>query len=188
MRPALAVLLLALLAGCAPRALPVAPAPDPAAAQRIHVVQPGDTLFAIARRFGVGVEALRTANGLTDDRIHPGQVLVVPGPPPPPEVPLGYVEEGVASWYGPGFHGRRTASGEVFDMYAYTAAHRTLPFGSVVRVTRLDTGARVTVRINDRGPFKKNRILDLSYAAARELDLVRTGTARVRIEVVGFEE
>jgi len=187
-RPAFAVLLLAALAACAPRASAPAAAAAPTAAERVHVVQPGDTLFAIARRFGVSVEALRTANGLPDDRIQPGQVLVVPGPPPSPAAPLGYVEEGVASWYGPNFHGRRTASGEVFDMYAYTAAHRTLPFGSVVRVTRLDTGARVTVRINDRGPFKKNRILDLSYAAARELDLIRRGTARVRIEVVGFED
>lgn len=186
MRPVFAVLLLAALAACAPRAS--APAAAPTAAERVHVVQPGDTLFAIARRFGVGVEALRAANGLTDDRIHPGQVLLVPGPTTPPAAPLGYVEEGVASWYGPNFHGRRTASGEVFDMYAYTAAHRTLPFGSVVRVTRLDTGARVTVRINDRGPFKKNRILDLSYAAAREIGLIRTGTARVRIEVVGYED
>ncbi|WP_456414082.1 septal ring lytic transglycosylase RlpA family protein [Oceanithermus profundus] len=188
MRPVFAVLLLAALAACAPRASAPAAAAAPTTIARVHVVQPGDTLFAIARRFGVSVEALRAANGLTDDRIHPGQVLVVPGPPPPPAAPLGYVEEGVASWYGPNFHGRRTASGEVFDMYAYTAAHRTLPFGSVVRVTRLDTGARVTVRINDRGPFKKNRILDLSYAAAREIGLIRTGTARVRIEVVGFED
>ena len=91
---------------------------------------------------------------------------------------------GIASWYGPGFHGKRTASGEVFDMHAHTAAHRTLPFGAVVRVTRLDTGASTVVRINDRGPFVEGRIIDLSNAAARDLDMVRTGLARVRIDVM----
>jgi len=181
-RPVLAVLLLAALAACAPRTS------APAAAERVYVVQPGDTLFAIAGRFGVSVEALRAVNGLTDDRIHPGQVLVVPGPPPPPAAPLDYVEEGIASWYGPNFHGKQTASGEVFDMYAYTAAHRALPFGTLVRVTRLDSGASVVVRINDRGPFKKDRILDLSYAAARKIGLIESGTALVRLEVISWSE
>lgn len=91
---------------------------------------------------------------------------------------------GEASWYGPGFHGRKTASGEVFDMHARTAAHRTLPFGALVRVTRLDTGASTVVRINDRGPFKPGRVIDLSNGAARDIDMVRDGVARVRIDVL----
>ena len=92
---------------------------------------------------------------------------------------------GIASYYAHGHQGRRTASGEGFDMDAMTAAHRTLPFGTRVRVTNLGNGRRAVVRINDRGPFKGKRIIDLSYAAARELGMVGAGTARVRLEVVG---
>ena len=91
---------------------------------------------------------------------------------------------GVASWYGPGFHGNKTASGEVFDMHARTAAHRTLPFGTLVRVTRLDTGASTVVRINDRGPTKRGRVIDLSNGAAQDLNLVKDGLARVRVDVI----
>ena len=90
--------------------------------------------------------------------------------------------EGNASWYGPGFAGRRTASGEIFDPGQLTAAHRTLPFGTVVRVVNLTNGLSVEVRINDRGPFKPDRIIDLSRAAAEVLDMVRTGVDRVRVE------
>ena len=93
-------------------------------------------------------------------------------------------QSGVASWYGPGFHGNKTASGEVFDMHARTAAHRTLPFGTLVRVTRLDTGASTVVRINDRGPTKRDRVIDLSNGAAQELNLVKDGLARVRIDII----
>ena len=92
---------------------------------------------------------------------------------------------GTASFYSHGHDGRRTASGERFDMDEMTAAHRTLPFGTRVRVTNLANGRRVVVRINDRGPFRRKRIIDVSYAAARELGMVRRGTARVRVEVVG---
>ena len=99
-------------------------------------------------------------------------------------VPDGYAERGTASWYGAKFHGRTTASGERYDMHAMTAAHRTLPFGVVVEVTNLDNDRRVRVRINDRGPFKKGRIIDLSYAAARELDMVHKGLAPVKVRVV----
>lgn len=97
----------------------------------------------------------------------------------------GFVQTGVASWYGPGFHGQQSANGETYDMYALTAAHKQLPFDSRVRVTNLDNGEQVVVRINDRGPFRKQRILDLSFAAAQELDIVDPGTARVRIEKIG---
>lgn len=92
--------------------------------------------------------------------------------------------EGLASWYGPGFHGRRTASGEVFDMYDYTAAHSFLPFNTKVRVTNLSNHRSVVVRINDRGPHTKHRIIDLSYQAAKKIGLLEMGTARVRIEIV----
>ena len=92
---------------------------------------------------------------------------------------------GMASWYGPGFHGRRTANGEVFDQNALTAAHRSLPFGTKVRVTNVNTGSSVIVRINDRGPFSGGRVIDLSAAAARVIGLVRSGIAPVQIDVLG---
>ncbi|MFO7980492.1 MAG: septal ring lytic transglycosylase RlpA family protein [Candidatus Aminicenantes bacterium] len=94
------------------------------------------------------------------------------------------VMTGKASWYGPKFHGRTTSSKEVFDMYDMTAAHKTIPFGTYVMVTNLNNGKSVKVRINDRGPFKRGRIIDLSYAAARVLDMVGPGVVPVRIEVL----
>lgn len=97
---------------------------------------------------------------------------------------LGLPAEGVASWYGPGFAGRRTANGEIFDPTQLTAAHRTLPFGTQVRVTHLANGLSVVVRINDRGPFRAGRIIDLSRAAAERLRMIGGGTATVRIELV----
>jgi rare lipoprotein A len=95
-----------------------------------------------------------------------------------------FLERGVASWYGPDFHGHSTSSGETYDMYAMTAAHRTLPLPCYARVTNLANGRSVVVRINDRGPFVGNRIVDLSYAAARALDIVRTGTAFVELRTI----
>jgi len=100
-----------------------------------------------------------------------------------PVLSKGFVEYGIASWYGSEWHGKRTASGEIYDMYDYTAAHRTLPFDTQVTVTNLSNGKKVVVRINDRGPFKKGRIIDLSYAAARKIGLLSSGTARVKIEL-----
>jgi rare lipoprotein A len=99
--------------------------------------------------------------------------------------PRGWTETGVASWYGQPFHGRRTASGETYDMRRLTAAHPTLPFGTRVRVRNLDNGKEVEVRINDRGPFLKQRIIDLSRRSAESIDMIGPGTARVRITVVG---
>jgi len=98
----------------------------------------------------------------------------------------GYVQYGEASWYGSKFQGRRTADGEIYNMYAYTAAHKTLPFGTCVEVTNLNNGRKTVVRINDRGPFVKNRVIDLSYAAARDIGMIPTGTAPVKIRVVGM--
>jgi len=91
--------------------------------------------------------------------------------------------QGMASWYGHPFHGRKTASGEAYDMHAMTAAHKTLPFGSLVQVTRRDTGASAVVRINDRGPFKKGRVIDVSLAAAKILGLDRDGLAPVLLKL-----
>lgn len=96
-----------------------------------------------------------------------------------------YDAEGVASWYGQDFHGRLTANGEVYDMDDYTAAHPTLPLPSMARVTNLENGRSVIVRINDRGPFKHGRIIDLSRRAADALGMVRQGTARVRVQYAG---
>ncbi len=95
----------------------------------------------------------------------------------------GFVERGMASWYGPQFDGRPTASGEIFDMHALTAAHRELALGTVVDVKNLENGRTVRVRINDRGPFVRGRILDLSYGAAQALGMVEAGLARVEIQV-----
>lgn len=104
-----------------------------------------------------------------------------------PGYPIGYAERGVASWYGPGFHGNKTANGERYDMNKLTAAHRTLPLGSVAVVRSLSTGRHVTVRINDRGPFAKGRILDLSLAGAQALGMTGTGTVQVELRVVGYQ-
>ena len=103
----------------------------------------------------------------------------------PREPAIGSIERGVASWYGDPFHGRRTASGERYDMHRLTAAHRTLPFDTLVEVRNRDNGRAVHVRINDRGPHVKRRVLDLSYAAAVELEMLGPGTARVEILVLG---
>lgn len=99
-------------------------------------------------------------------------------------VKIGYEQRGIASWYGNPYHGRATASGEIYDMERLTAAHPRLPFGVTTRVENLSNGKTVDVRINDRGPFKKGRIIDLSRAAARQIDLLGPGTTEVRIKVI----
>jgi rare lipoprotein A len=106
------------------------------------------------------------------------------GKPAQTPAPAGYIEEGNASWYGVPFNGRRASNGEIYDMYKLTAAHRTLPFETMVRVTNLNNGKSTTVRITDRGPFVDNRIIDLSLAAAREIDSVGPGVVHVRVEVL----
>jgi len=120
----------------------------------------------------------------------------IPAPPPAASpskrnkpaatpAPSGYTEEGNASWYGVPFHGRHASNGEIYDMYKLTAAHRTLPFETMVRVTNLNNGKSTVVRITDRGPFVDNRIIDLSFAAAQEVDSVGPGVVPVRVEVLG---
>lgn len=96
----------------------------------------------------------------------------------------GFVERGVASWYGKKFHGRRTSSGETYDMYAMTAAHKSLPLPTYVQVTNLQNHRQLILRVNDRGPFHDNRIIDLSYAAASKLDIVRNGTGLVEVRAL----
>ena len=97
-----------------------------------------------------------------------------------------YREVGIASWYGEDYHGRKTAKGEIYDMYAMTAAHRTLPFQTRVRVTNLENGKKTELRINDRGPFVAGRIIDLSFSGAKAIGMVDTGTAKVNVEAIGF--
>jgi rare lipoprotein A len=103
----------------------------------------------------------------------------------PTPAPIIQGEEGIASWYGHPYHGRATANGEIYNMYAISAAHRTLPFGTIVRVHDLQNGKDVTVRINDRGPFVEGRIIDLSYAAAQAMGI--SGIAPVQLEILGYD-
>lgn len=105
----------------------------------------------------------------------------------PTVVSVGWREEGIASWYGPDFHGGTTSNGERYNMYAMTAAHKTLPMNTMVRVTNKRNGRSVVVRINDRGPFVSGRIIDLSYAAGKRIGIDRTGTAPVELQVLGFD-
>tara|TARA_B100001778_G_C18551979_1_gene613555 strand:+ start:422 stop:922 length:501 start_codon:yes stop_codon:yes gene_type:complete len=100
------------------------------------------------------------------------------------ETHVGYSEEGIASWYGKKFHGRLTSTREVYNMYELTAAHKSLPIPCYVKVTNLSNSKSLIVRVNDRGPFKKGRIIDLSYAAAKILDIIEVGTARVFVEAI----
>ena len=101
-----------------------------------------------------------------------------------PEFNIKHLGIGVASWYGPGFYGRRTANGEIFRKGTLTAAHRTLPFGTIVRVINLENGRSVNVRINDRAPFKYHRVIDLAHGAASELNMMHAGEINVRLEVL----
>jgi rare lipoprotein A len=100
---------------------------------------------------------------------------------------VGFTQEGVASWYGKDFHGKKTSNGETYDMHAMTAAHKTLPLGVFVKVRNTESGQETVVRVNDRGPFVKNRVIDLSYSAAKKLGVDQKGTAPVRVEALGYK-
>jgi rare lipoprotein A len=135
--------------------------------------------------------SVSTSTGLpasTPGKASPSSGSAPSGPPPSserqPPIPGGYAEEGVASWYGVPFNGRRTSNGEIYDMHTFTAAHRTLPFNCIVRVTNLNNGKQTEVRINDRGPFVANRVIDLSLAAAQAIEMWGPGTANVRLEIL----
>jgi rare lipoprotein A len=159
--------------GCAPRK-PVADRRQPPPAQ------PTDTSPSKA-------EAAKRSTDVPETPANPPTVAPVPKRTKPASAPApsGYTEEGNASWYGEPFHGRRASNGEIYDMYKLTAAHRTLPFETMVRVTNLNNGKSTVVRITDRGPFVDNRIIDLSLAAAQEVDSVGPGVVPVRVEVLG---
>ncbi len=166
-----------------------------------YTVQKGDTLSSISRNYNVGLAEIRQSNSLETDTLSIGQVIEVPvddnfpsypepipqpsppktTPPQPPKAGRIF-QSGMASWYGPGFQGRKTASGASFNMYALTAAHPTLKFGTKVRVTNIKTGLSVVVTINDRGPYAHGRIIDLSKAAAQTIRL--SGLAQVRLELI----
>lgn len=161
-----AVILMALLAGCAT-------APDDRAPSRTPSSLPPDAVPQPEPRSKYGNGPFYEVNG------HRYQVM---------PSSHGYQERGVASWYGEKFHGRPTSSQEPYDMHAMTAAHRTLPLPTYVRVRNLANGKSVIVRVNDRGPFVDNRIIDLSYAAAMKLDMVRDGTSLVEVTALGFDE
>jgi rare lipoprotein A len=154
------------LAGCA--------AKKPVADHRQPPAQPSTTPEATSE------SAKRNTDTSSPTSAHPKRSKI-----PPPPVPVGYTEQGNASWYGNPFHGRHASNGEVYDMYKLTAAHRTLPFETMVRVTNLNNGKTTTVRITDRGPFVENRIIDLSLAAAREIEAVGPGVVPIRLEVLG---
>jgi rare lipoprotein A len=132
-------------------------------------------------------DAAKRATDVPDPSATPPAMASTPkgNKPAPVPAPTGYTEEGNASWYGVPFHGRHASNGEIYDMYKLTAAHRTLPFETMVRVTNLNNGKSTIVRITDRGPFVGNRIIDLSLAAAREVESEGAGVVPVRLEVLG---
>ncbi|WP_305041283.1 septal ring lytic transglycosylase RlpA family protein [Geoalkalibacter sp.] len=170
------MLLIALLTACAAPAPPPsrpAPPPAPPSVSTPAAPQPGVPAAPAPQPKLRGWERPYEVFG---ERYHPLQDHE------------GFVEEGVASWYGPDFHGKKTSNGEIYDMHAMTAAHRILPLGIHVKVTNLRNGREVVLRLNDRGPFAKGRIIDLSYAAARELEVVGPGTAPVRVEALGYRQ
>jgi rare lipoprotein A len=167
--PAFAFLLT--LSGCASRN-PIADRRQPPPAQ------PSETPPATS-------EAAKRATDVPETPASPPTPAPKRGKIAPIPAPSGYTEEGNASWYGVPFHGRHASNGEIYDMYKLTAAHRTLPFETMVRVTNLSNGKSTVVRITDRGPFVENRIIDLSLAAAREIESVGPGIVPVRVEVLG---
>lgn len=129
------------------------------------------------------IAVISDRNEVTDDSAERDKPVAAPAPAPAPVAEVAF-DRGVASWYGPGFHGRKTANGEVYNQNELTAAHKTLPFNTLVRVENVANGKSVVVRINDRGPFVGNRIIDLSQKAARNISMIGSGTAEVRLTVI----
>lgn len=172
-RASLVSVLIFVLAGCSTLGRPVAqrlPAPiEPTPPPPLNIASIPDAVPRIEPRSAHGNPPFYTAMG---------KRYYVLG------ASDGYVERGVASWYGPTFHGVNTSSGERYDMYGMTAAHKTLPLPTYVRVTNLRNGRSITVRVNDRGPFVGNRLIDLSYTAAAKLDMIRDGTSFVEVRAL----
>ena len=145
------------------------------------VVRKGWTLEEIAQGVGMALKDLVQLNNLTSYNIYPGQVLRIK--------PYTAFDEIFVSWYGPKYHGRRMANGEIFNMYDPTVcAHKWLPFGTRVRLARVDTGASIEVVVQDRGPYVANRHFDLSYAAAKKLDMVKEGVVLCKVEVIDWPQ
>ena len=146
----------------------------------VYRIRRGDTLSRISRRFEFSVKEIAWQNGISDpDKIETGRYLCIYFPA---------CSVTVASWYGPDFHGNLTANGEIYDMDDMTAAHRTLPFGTILLVRNLENSKIVQVRINDRGPFVDGRDLDLSREAARRLGAIGPGTVPVLLQIVHLGE
>ncbi len=177
MRRLAALLATALVAGCSTLAPDRSDSPGrPAAAPAPAVPAPPRDLAAIPDAVPRPEPRSRYGNPVSYEVFGRRYVLL--------PTAAGHVERGLASWYGPGFHAERTSSGEPYDMYAMTAAHKTLPIPAYARVTNLRNGRSVVVRVNDRGPFVGDRIIDLSYTAAWKLDMLREGTAPVEVRVI----
>jgi rare lipoprotein A len=144
------------------------------------------SLLLVICLFFCSIQACMMQSGRRDT-IPPPIAVSLPAPPQPEPAPQDQhqtMQTGEASWYGHRFHGKLTSSGEVYNQYAFTAAHPTLPEGSRVKVTNLDNGKSVTVRVTDRGPFADGRIIDVSHRAAKSLGMVEDGTAKVRVKVL----
>ena len=143
------------------------------------VVRKGWTLAEIAEGVGMALKELVQLNNLTSYNIYPGRILRVK--------PYTAFDEVLVSWYGPKYHGRTMANGEIFNMYDPTVcAHKWLPFGTRVRLTRIDTGASIEVMVQDRGPYVANRHFDLSYSAAQKLDMVEEGVVLCKVEILDW--
>ena len=153
---------------------------EPRAAVSEYVVQPGDTLWKLGvKKFQADPYQIARDNGIQNpNRIYPGQKLIIRKETPPG------TREVTASWYGEDYHHKPTASGERFDMYKNTLAHKTLPLGTEVRLTNPRNGVRVVARINDRGPFVPGRDVDLSYGLARKLGMVTQGVGKLEMEIL----
>lgn len=178
----LTVILLIINIGKDIRNLQVMTVPEPS--QIIHIVKPGESVFRIAQNYKVHRYQIRAWNNISSsNNIRPGQKLIIKQVDYP-------AVEGRASWYGPNFHGRNMANGEVYDMYDIVVAHRTLPLGRLVKVTNLENGKFIIAPVLDRGPYVTNssgvytREIDLSYAVARELGTISRGVVNARIEPI----
>jgi len=145
-----------------------------------YKIKKGDNLYKIGIKFEIPWEKIAEANNISDERfLKPGKMLMI-------KKKFFYDFPAVASWYGKKFHGRKTANGEVYNMYGISAAHKTLPLGTLILVSNPQNGCQLKLKINDRGPYIKGRSLDLSFGAAKRLDIVEQGVASLFVKVLHF--